>query len=117
MTRDLEPQLNQMFADLDEDLPSADFTSQVMSELLKPRRRERRLWSTAILAALACLLFVFPELAPDLRIVAGFPIILLSLADDSVAALLQTPLVYIYGTAFGGYVLLRLLRRLQVRLM
>lgn len=117
MTREIENQLRQMFVDLDEDLPSAHFTSQVMSELRKPRRRERLLWSVAAVAALTWLWFLFPELAPSLTIIAGFPGALFGFANESFAALLQTPLVYVYGAALGGYVLLWLMRRLELRLM
>jgi hypothetical protein len=117
MTRELEKQLRQRFADLEEDLPVADFTSEVMSGVLRPRRRERLLWSSVILAALAFLWFSFPVLEAGLRIVAGFPGTLFAVASESLAALAQSPLVYIYGTALGGYVLLWLVRRLQIRLM
>jgi hypothetical protein len=117
MTRELESELKQLFADLDEDLPAADFTSQVMSELRKPRRRERLLWCSAILAALAFLWFSFPHLEAGLRIVAGLRRTLFDVASESLAALSQSPLVYIYGTALGGHVLLWLMRRLRIRLM
>jgi len=117
MTRELENQLKQMFAELDEDLPVADFTSEVMSGLLRPRRRERLLYSSAILAALAFLWFSFPHLEAGLRIVVGFSRALFSVATESLADLSQSPLVYIYGTALGGYVLLWLVRRLQIRVM
>ena len=117
MARELENQLKQMFAELDEDLPAADFTSRVMSELLKPRRRERLLWSSAILAALALLWLSFPDIEAGLRIVAGFPRVLFDAAEKTSAVLAQSPLVYIYGTALGGYVLLWLTRSLKIRLM
>jgi hypothetical protein len=117
MTRELENQLKQMFAELDENLPVADFTSEVMSGLLRPRRRERLLWSPAILAALAFLWFSFPVLEAGFRIVAGFPRTLFAVGSDSLAALSQSPLVYVYGMALGGYVFLWMVRRLQIRLM
>ena len=118
MTRELENQLKQMFADdRHEDLPGTQFTSQVMSEVLKPRRRERVLGSSAILAALAFLWFAFPYLEPRLRIVAGLPSTLFDAASESWAASSQSPLVYIYGTALGGYALLWLVRRLNIRWM
>jgi hypothetical protein len=50
MTREFENQLKRKFAELYEDLPVANFAPRVMSELLRPRRSERLLWSLAILA-------------------------------------------------------------------
>jgi hypothetical protein len=117
MTRELESRLKQMFADLDEDLPAAGFTSRVMSELHRPRRRERVLWSSAILAVLAFLWFSLPHVEAGLRSVAGFPRALFSVVSESLAAFSQSPLVYVYGTALGGYALLWLIRRLRIRLM
>lgn len=117
MTRELDNPLQQMFAELDEDLPAADFTSEVMSGLLRPRRRERLLWSSAILSVFAFLWFSFPHLEVGVRIVAGFPHALLAVASEWLAALSQSPLVYVYGTALGGYALLWLVRRLQIRMM
>ncbi len=117
MTPELESRLKQMFAELDEDLPSTDFTSKVTSELLKPRRRERLLRSSAILAALPLLWLSFSELEAGLRIVAGLPQVLFDIARGPLSALSQSPLLYIYGTALGGYLLLRLARLLELRLM
>jgi hypothetical protein len=117
MTRELENSLKQMFADLDEDLPAAPFTRQVMSELLEPRRRERWLWYSALVAALAFLWLAFPELEAGINIVAAYPRTLFEIANESWAALSQSPLIYVYGTALGGYGLLWLVRRLQIRLM
>jgi hypothetical protein len=117
MTRELDTQLKQMFAELDEDLPVSDFTTEVMSGVLGPRRRERVLWSSAIVAVLAFLWFSFPYLGAATEIVAGFPRLLVALARESLAASSQSPLVYIYGAAFGGYALLWLVRRLRIRLM
>lgn len=113
MTRELENQLKRMFAELDEDLPVAGFTSEVMSGLLRPRRRERLLWSSAILAALAFLWFSFPVVEAGLRIVDGFPRTLFTVGSEWWGALSQSPLVYVYGTALGGYLLLWLVRRLR----
>jgi hypothetical protein len=107
MTREIENPLKQMFADLDENLPSAGFTSEVMSELLKPRQRERLLRSSAVLAALAFLWLSFPHLDAGVRIVGS----------ASLATLSQSPLVYVYGMALGGYALLWLMRRIQIRFM
>jgi hypothetical protein len=116
MTRELENRLKQMFAQLDEELPVPDFTSGVMSGLLRPRRRERLLWSSAILAALAFLWLSFPVLEAGVRTVAGFPRTLFGVASESLATLSQSPLVYVYGMTLGGYVLLRVVRRLQIRM-
>lgn len=113
MTREVENQLKRMFARLDEDLPVADFTSEVMSGLRRPRRRERLLWSSAILAALAFLWFSFPVLEAGLRIVAGFPHTLFAAGSEWLWVLSQSPLVYVYGTALGGYLLLWMVRRLR----
>lgn len=117
MTPEHENRLKQMFADLEEDLPVADFSSRVMSEVRKPRRRARLLWSSAILAALAFLGFSFRDLEAGLRIVAGFPRAFLAVASEPLAALSQSPLIYVYGMALGGYVVLWLVRRLQIRVM
>lgn len=117
MTPELENPLRQMFAGLDEELPATDFTSKVMSELLRPRRRERLLWSAAVLAALAFVWFAFPDLETGVTVVAGFFRNAFDVAGDSLAALSRSPLVYIYGTALGGYALLWLTRRLRIRLM
>ncbi len=108
MTREIESQLKQMFADLDEHLPAADFTSRVTSEVLELRWRARLLWASALLAAVAFLWFAFPHLEAGIRIVV---------AGESLAALAKSPLVYVYGTALGGYGLLWLLRRFQIRLL
>jgi hypothetical protein len=115
MTRELENRLKQMFAELDEGLPAADFTAEVMSGVLRPRRRERLLWSSALLAALAFVWFSFPVLEAGFRTVAGFPRTLFAVGSESLAALSQSPLIYVYGVALGGYVLLWLVRRFQVR--
>jgi hypothetical protein len=117
MTQEFENQLKQKFAELDEELPSSGFTPRVMSELLKPRRREHLLRSSAILAALAFLWFSFPNLKAVLRIAAASTHDLLYATSESLTALSHTPVVYIYGTALGGYLLLRLVRKLQIRLM
>lgn len=115
MTREIDGRLKQMFSDLDEELPAADFTSEVVSALRKPGRRERWLWASAILAALVFLWVAFPVLVAGLNRVAGFPQALFDFAVESFAAL--SPLVFVYGTALGGYVLLWLVRRLQIRSM
>ncbi|HTC52615.1 MAG TPA: hypothetical protein VK700_11830 [Steroidobacteraceae bacterium] len=117
MTQDFENDLKRRFAALDEALPSAQFTSQVMSELHKPRRRERLLGFTAILAAVAFLLFSFPYLKAAAAMAAGSARTVLAATDVSLADLSHSPLLYIYGTALGGYLLLWLMRRLQIRLM
>jgi hypothetical protein len=115
MTRELENRLKQMFAELDEDLPDADFTAEVMSGLLRPRRSERLLWFSALPAALAFLWLSFPVLEAGFEVVAGFPRTLFAVGSESLAALSQSPLVYVYGVALGGYVLLWLVRRFQIR--
>lgn len=117
MTREHEDPLKRMFAELEEDLPVAGFTSQVMSRVLRTRRRERLLWSSAIVAALAFVWFSFPVVLAGFRIVAGLPRTVFDVASESLPALSQSPLVYVYGTAAAGYVLLWLIRRLQIRLM
>jgi hypothetical protein len=117
MARELENELKQMFADLDEDLPVAEFTSRVMCELHEPRRRERLLWSSTVLAALAFLWVSIPVIEAGLRRVAGLPRALADVAGESWAALSQSPLIYVYGTALGGYFLVWLMRRVQIRWM
>ena len=117
MTRELENQLKRMYADLDEDLPAAQFTSRVMLELHEPRRRERMLWSLAILAAVAFLGFTFSTFEPVVKAVAVFPRTLLDAVRESWVALWQSPLVYIYGSALGGYALLAVVRRFRIRWM
>jgi hypothetical protein len=117
MTQEFENQLKQMFAGLDEDLPAGQFAPRVMSELLRPRRREGLLWSGLILATLAFLGFSFAKLGPELRILAGVPHTLIDAANESGAALSQSPLVHIYGMALGACLLLCLMRRLGIRVM
>lgn len=106
MTEDFENDLKRKFAALDADLSAAQFTSRLMSELHGQRRHERLLGSTAILAALVFLAFSFPYLRAGLGMFAA------SLAGNS-----SSPLLYVYGTALGGYLLLWLTQRLQNRLM
>jgi hypothetical protein len=110
-----DDELKQRFAELDEELPAGAFTSRVMDGLMKPRRRERWLWSCATLSTFAFLWFAFPYLQAGLGIVAEIPRTLSGVAREAFPALSQSPLVYVYGTALGGYALLRLMRRLQVR--
>jgi hypothetical protein len=117
MTQEFENQLKRMFAELEEDLPAAEFAPRVMAELHRPRRRERLLWSGIILATLAFGWFAFPDLEAGFRIVAGFPRMLFDVTGESGVALSRSPLVYIYGTAFVGYGLLWFLRRLGIRVM
>jgi hypothetical protein len=117
MTQEFEGQLKRMFAELDEDLPVAEFAPRVMSELLRPRRRERLRWSVTTLAALAFLWFAYADLEAGLQMVAGFPRLLFAVASESVAALSRSPLVYIYGAALAGYGFLWLMRRLGIRVM
>jgi hypothetical protein len=116
MTREIEGQLKQMFAQLDEGLPAADFTSQVMSRLHKVRRTERLLLASAVLAVLAFLGFSFFYLESVVGSVAGLSEAVLDGATDSSATLIHSPLVYVYGMAMGGYLLLRLTQRLTIRL-
>jgi hypothetical protein len=104
MAPEFENDLKRMFARADEELPAAQFTNRLMSELLKPRRRERWLGAAALLAAVAFLWFSFPYLEAGLKVAVE-------------SALAQSPLLYIYGTALGGYALLWLVRRFQIRLM
>jgi hypothetical protein len=113
VTPELESRMKQMFAELDESLPGAHFTTEVMSALLRPRRRERLLSFSAILAALVFLWLSFPTFQAGLRIVAGFPHVFLPVARESLAALAQSPVVCIYGMALGGYALLWLVLRLR----
>ena len=117
MTREIENELKQRFADLDEDLPVADFTTRVMTDLLEPRRRERLVWFAILLATLAFLWIALPVIAAGFRMVAGFPRIVSDVAGESWAALSRSPLIYVYGAALGGYVLIWLTRRLRIRLM
>jgi hypothetical protein len=117
MTQQFENQLKRMFAELDEDLPAAQFAPRVMSELHRPHRRERLLWSAAILAVLAFLWVAFADLEAQLRTVAEFPRILFAATSELGAALSRSPLAYIYGTALAGYGLLWLMRRLGIRVM
>jgi hypothetical protein len=117
MARDLENELKQRFADLAEELPGADFTSDVKSALLRPRRRARLLWCAAVLAALVFLWFSFPHLEAGVSIVAGLPRTLLDVANESWAPVIHSPLLYIYGIALGCYALLSIAPRLKVRLM
>jgi hypothetical protein len=117
MAQEFENQLKRMFAELDEDLPAAEFAPRVMSELLRPRQRERLLWSAAILAALAFLWFGYADLESGLRMVAGFPRILFAVTSETLVALSRSSLVYIYGIALAGYGLLWLMRRLGIRVM
>jgi hypothetical protein len=117
MTQQLENQLRRMFAELDEDLPATQFAPRVMSELHRPRRHARLLWSAAILAALAFMWFAYADLEAGLRIVAGFPRILLVATGESLAAASRSPLVCIYAAALTGYGCLWLMRRFGIRIM
>jgi hypothetical protein len=117
MTRALENRLEQLFAEADTDLPAEVFTAKVMSELRKQRRRQLLLWSSSVLAGLVFLWFSFSSFEPALRTVAEYPSIALDLVAESLVALSQSPLVYVYGTALGGYLLLGLMRRFHIRLM
>jgi len=116
MTREIESQLKQMFTDLDEAFPTADFTARVMSRLLRARRRQRILGSSAVLAVLAFVGFSFPYLEGALGSVAAFPQALFDAVSEPATSLMNLPLVYVYGTALSGYLLFRLMQRLQVRI-
>ncbi len=117
MTRELDDRLKQMFAELDEDLPAAGFTSEVMSVLRKPHRHRRWLWSSAVLAALACAWLSFPILLAGASGIAGLPHAVLDVLSDSLARLQRSPIAFVYGVALGGYMLLWLGRRLRIRAM
>jgi hypothetical protein len=106
MTQDFENDLKREFAALDEDLPAPQFTARLMSELHKPRRRERLLAASAVLAALVFLGFSFPYLRTGVGMFA-----------ESLSGVSPSPLLYVYGTALGGYLLAWLMRRFPVRLM
>jgi hypothetical protein len=88
-----------------------------MSAVLRPRRRERLLSSVALLAALTFLWFSFPALKAGFASVAESTRGVVYIAGESLVALVHSPLFYIYGAVLGAYVLLRLMRRLQIRLM
>lgn len=117
MTRELESQLKQLFAAADVDLPAEDFTAGIMAELQRSYRRERLIRLSALVAPLLFLWLSWPSLGPMLRIAAEYASLLTEVAAESAVALSQSPLVYVYGTALGGYLLLRLVHRFQIRLM
>ncbi|MEJ0005923.1 MAG: hypothetical protein WDM77_05915 [Steroidobacteraceae bacterium] len=117
MTQKLEEQLRQAFARSDESFPVSDVTPKVMSEVHKLRRRERLLWSSALVAAFAFLWFVFPDLQVGFRTVAGAADDIYEGMRESVVSWSRSPLAYIYGIALGGYVILRLMHRLRIRMM
>jgi hypothetical protein len=117
MTREFENQLQRMFADAELELPAADFTARIVSDLQRPRRRERLIWCTSVLAALAFLWFSLPALEPALGVVAASAGVFPNAAIEAMVTLSRSPLVYVYGTALGAYLLVRLLNRFPLRLL
>ena len=116
MTREFELHLKQLFRDADVDLQSERFTAGVMDELLRLRRRERRIWSSSFLAALAFLWLLVANFAPALGTVAAYPPVLADAAAQTLVSLSRSPLVHVYGVALMSYLLLRLARRFHLRL-
>lgn len=113
MTREIENQLEGMLAAA-ADLPGDDFTARVMSDVLGPRRRERLIRVSGLLAALMFCCLLLWQLEPLLGTVAGSPRLLPRFAAESWRALSGSPLVCVYGTALGAVLLARLLRRLHI---
>jgi hypothetical protein len=115
MTQEPQDRLKQLFAATDTELPGEHFTAEVMSELVKPRRRARLIWLSSVVGMATFLVFLLWNLEPLLGSLAVEPRVLLDVATRSWAVVSQSPLVYVYGTALAGHVLLKLVQRLELR--
>lgn len=117
MTEEFDNELRQLFTDAHVELPAEDFTAEAMARLRRQVRRERFIWSSSAAAALAFLWLLFSNFDSALRIVTVFPSTFLDVAAESLVALSNSPLFYVYGVALGGYLLLTFLSRRRIRLM
>jgi hypothetical protein len=117
MTDEFESRLQRMFAEAEVNMPAADFAARIGADLRKSRRRERLVRCSRWLTALALAWLSLQLLMPALGALGASVTMLPGVITDSVVALSRSPLVYVYGAALGGYLLLRLAGRFHLRLL
>lgn len=116
MNREFEDQLRTLFSESRQELPDNEFLPRLRDDMRRRRRTQNLMWILGSILMLVSAWALGPLLQEGALMAATWVFALAHVAPEVVATTSRSALVYIYAGSLGAYLLVRALRRFDIRI-